>query len=236
MNKRAPPRNKWYRHGLHQCFKFNNIVGKGITELIHQHFFPPNWKLYQMAGKQGQGAKGGCRVDSELKDWIKWQDKPKVALRHLEKYSPYTVQIIRELKRRGLRAVAAQVVVGNVPTRVATAVDLLVADLSGNLGIWEIKSGYADTFEAECPTKMKTPVPRAEQKVAFETLSANPLHFSLVQLILTWILWCRTYPKKRIRHQNACVVNVNATGVKLYSIPPVLGCEIYTQLKIIGLV
>lgn len=236
MDKKKKVTNKWRRHGLHQCFKFGNIVGRGITELIREHFFPPDWHLYQLAGKHGQGSKGGCRVDSELKDWIKCQGKPKVMLRHLASYSSYTLSIIKELRRRGLRPLAAQVVVGHVPTRVATAIDLLVCDLQGQLGIWEIKSGYDGTFESTVSTRMKTPVKHPNNKIRFEDLSANPLHFALIQLIFTWTLWSRTYPHKRISYRNACVVNVTHAGCKVYPIPPDFGMEVYTQLKCIKLI
>lgn len=235
MDKK-PVKTCWRRHGLHQCFKYGNIVGRGITELIREHFFPPDWRLHYHAGKHGQGAKGGCRVDSELKDWIKCQGKPKVMMRHLATYSSYTLSIIKELRKRGLRPIAAQVVVGHVPTRIATAIDLLVCDLQGHLGIWEIKSGYDGTFEAPVSVRMKTPMKHKDCKFLFEDLPANPLNFSYIQLILTWILWTRTYPKKRIPYQNVCVVNVTHNGCKLYPVPPDFGIEVYTQLKCIKLI
>lgn len=234
--KEAPLR--WYRHGKHQCFKYGNMVAKGITELIREHFFPADWKLYQMAGKSGEGSVGGCRVDSELRDWIKVcrNCKPATAAKHLSQYSEFTRQILRELKRRGLRAVAAQVVVGHVPSKVATAVDLVVSDAHGRLGLWEIKTGYLGTFDSMCTPRMKTPVQHAKQRVRFEDLPANPLNFAVVQLVLTWILWSRTFPRRPISHVNACVVNVNANGLKMYTIPSVMGVEIYTQLKCLSLV
>ena len=235
-----PTNRGWHRHGLHQCFKYGSMQARGITDSIHEYFFPPDWKLYKMAGKAGEGSPGGCRVDSELRDWIgvlnKKRVKPAVVQRHLAKYSEFTRLIIRELRVRGLRPVGAQVVVGHVASRMATAVDLVVCDMNGKLGLWEIKTGYLGTFDAHTTHRMKTPVKHAQQRVAFEALPANPLNFALVQVVFTWILWSRTFPRRPISHRSVNVVNVTASGVKLYSVPPLLGMEIYTQLKSLKLV
>jgi len=222
-------KSAWYYNIYHHCFKYGkyNWVGRGITSIIKQTFFPPDWDLYKVAGRNGDGAEGGKRVDRELGEWtklIQTEAKPSTIRAHMDKWSPSTLQIVDLFRRKQWIPVDAQVVVGCTTSRLATAIDIVARHFESNrLILIELKTGYDGTFVEYTGHNMLSP---------FSHLAATPRHFAWLQLTLTWMLWAETFPGRRIRHCDVMVLHVvQGREPTLHNIPPEFGTAAVTALR-----
>lgn len=227
--KRERLTNGWYYNVYHHCFKYAkyNWVGKGITDQIKRAFFPEEWDLYKVAGRSGNGAEGGKRVDQELGEWTKlvqMESKPSTIRSHMEKWSSSTLQIIALFRRNGWVPVDTQVVVGCTETRVATAIDIVAKHFeTGRLILLEIKTGYNGTFIEYDGCNMLSP---------FEDMTASPRHFAWIQLTWTWLLWAKTFPRRKVRHSDVMVLHVvEGQEPTLHTIPPQFGIKAVTAIR-----
>ena len=143
-------------------------------------------------------------------------------LRHLQHNSNlYTRRFLRELANRQLVPVASQLCVGSLDARLGTAVDVVCALSTGVQrlpeGRWllrpgatvvllELKCGWEQTYQRYCG-RMKAPLAH---------LTDSPEHQHQLQLLLTRILFERTYRGRGHAVSSAAVVRVHSAGVTWY--------------------
>ena len=222
-------KSAWYYNIYHHCFKYGkyNWVGRGITDKIKQTFFPDDWDLYKVAGRNGNGTEGGKRVDQELGEWtrlVQLESKPSTIRAHMEKWSPSTLKIIDLFRQKKWIPVDTQVVVGCTVSRIATAIDIVARHFETNrLILIELKTGYDGTFVEYNGHSMLAP---------FSHLAATPRHFAWLQLTWSWMLWATTFPRRRVRHSDVMVLHVvEGREPTLHAIPPEFGLVAVDALR-----
>lgn len=228
--RRERIKSAWYYNIYHHCFKYGkyNWVGHGITDKIKKAFFPDDWDLYKVAGRNGNGAEGGKRVDKELSEWtrlVQLESKPSTIRAHMEQWSPSTMKIIELFRQKQWIPVDTQVVVGSTRSRIATAIDIVARHFETNrLILIEVKTGYDGTFVEYNGHSMLAP---------FSHLAATPRNFAWLQLTGSWMLWAETFPhRRRIRHSDVMVLHVvEGRDPTLHPIPPEFGLVAVEALR-----
>jgi hypothetical protein len=210
--------------------KQTNVKLKGITTLIKKHFFHPKWNFLQVSGKNRQkkqsGPIRGIRLDKELKQWVKLLKNSKTKMSTFatfkNKIHPYTRKLLGFLTTKNWIPIHAQLAVGHVPSRMATAIDLVVRE-GKRLLLIEIKTGYNETF-----TKIDWTGVWKSMSSPFESFAANACNYSFVQIAWSWALYNLTFDKTA---DDAIVLNINDDGVYEYSLPKEMGLLLLSTIK-----
>lgn len=161
---------------------------RGITDLLRCTFYP--LYTYKNAtngpiacahrrNKPG-GSRGkalGNRVDRELVYYCKNRRLPTYC-------TSETTLLVKYLQESNLELIACQFPVADEMTKICTNIDVIVQQPDGVYLLLEIKTGY-DTYKRRYANYMASP---------FELLNDCPLHQHHLQLLVTSLLFRRSFP------------------------------------------
>jgi len=232
---------KVYRNVRRGAFQCEGRTLRGLHDFLSQTFFPTyDFKRAnfgpvgqgappsQRAGTAAEGMRIGSLVDAQLRVITQLlarhrelglsvfiqpklavplrlrQDQQLLQLRqHLHLHTRRIVTALHMLK---LRPIASQLPVGHEVLRCGTALDLLCVDLQRRLVVVEIKSGFDAYYERHTMDPMRAP---------FQDKNDSPHNQHQLQLVLSLLLFCRTYglPTARVI---GCVLRTYHKGVAHY--------------------
>lgn len=215
----------FYPKFIHDRLKLN---GK------QEHLSQQEWKSGYVKRCMAKGYKGmtlGRLVDQQITTGARFMKQYKLPQKYLTNLTPlpthhnvmedkllrvlqtfrkgeheYVNLFFSALTRLKWTVIGTQIPVGCVVLGLATAVDVVCTNEWGDTILLEVKTGF-DSYYHCYIGQMEAPL---------EMYTDSPYHQHLLQLLVTKLLYMRTYPEKRISY--CYIVRLNLHGIDLISL------------------